>query len=517
MKIVYALILLISALQTNAQQVFERYYTFNTWSTGERVLEIPGTGYITIGWNDSLSFDSTGSIPLADYYQGLITKIDYNGDTIKTAQIGVGDTLYTFLFGYDSNDFFRSGIITADGSVIVTGTTQSYNPESLYDYDLWLLKYDQNLDTLWTNRFSIPDSAFDIYNSRAIETNNGGIAMVGNQHTFFGGRQGMIAVFDSSGNLNFHQRILPQSYSELLGVAQTSDNGFICSGVFLNNLGGNSSPLIIKTDSLGIEQWHYTLPYSGDLHFAHTITKTQDGNYVFTWGNVVITSGASNKVWMYHATKIDEQGNQIWTKDYTYSFEAGLRVTELPNANLMFSGLFSDTLSFGVDALLMICDSNGDTLWTRKFRDNIHNGILCWDGNFTSDGGYILTGQTYCCNFTPNLGWTSSLWILKTDSLGLITSVPDELQPNLSQVLLGESYPNPSGNNVYISSIIPPDIHNASLLLFDVMGKQLQEIKIEAGSNQTEIDLSEYASGEYIVALSVDGFNAGTKKIIVQR
>ena len=57
---------------------------------------------------------------------------------------------------------------------------------------------------------------------------------------------------------------------------------------------------------------------------------------------------------------------------------------------------------------------------------------------------------------------------------------------------------------------------SAFLLLFDVTGRQLQQIKIEIGFNQTAINFSEYPAGEYVIALSVDGFNAGTKKIIKQ-
>ena len=343
--------------------------------------------------------------------------------------------------------------------------------------------------------------------------------MVGFQFPFTIGvsGQGMIALFDSTGNLIFRERLLQQNFSELTDIVQTSDNGFICSGTLINNLSGDYSPLIIKTDSLGIEQWHDSLPYSGDLHRALAITKTQDGNYIYTWANVVLSSGSSTKVWIYHATKIDEQGNHIWTKGLTYSFDIGLRITEMPNTNLMFSGIFYDTLVFhGYQGLLMMCDSNGDTLWTRKFTDYQHDVLVCWDGNYTSDGGCILTGETNCCNYTPNFDWTSSLWILKTDSLGLITSVSNFPQPDLSLVSLGEPYPNPSGNNVYISSIILPDVNSASLLLFDIMGKQLQEIAIGTGSHLTEINLSGYANGEYVIALSVDGFNAGTKKIVVQ-
>jgi hypothetical protein len=38
--------------------VFDRYYTFSTWTRGNQVIEIPGEGFYVIGINDSLSYDT---------------------------------------------------------------------------------------------------------------------------------------------------------------------------------------------------------------------------------------------------------------------------------------------------------------------------------------------------------------------------------------------------------------------------------------------------------------------------
>ena len=102
-------------------------------------------------------------------------RINYYGDTIKTYHAGWGDTLYHLLYGYDSNDIFRSGIITDDTNLLITGYTQSYNPQNYYDNDLWILKLDRNLDTIMTSTFSIPDSALATWNTVALKNNQDGI------------------------------------------------------------------------------------------------------------------------------------------------------------------------------------------------------------------------------------------------------------------------------------------------------------------------------------------------------
>jgi len=50
-----------------------------------------------------------------------------------------------------------------------------------------------------------------------------------------------------------------------------------------------------------------------------------------------------------------------------------------------------------------------------------------------------------------------------------------------------------------------------------MQGKQLQNIDISTGLNHTRIDLESYSKGEYIVVLVLDGYNAGARKIVVQR
>ncbi len=528
MKNIICNILLLLPLICFSQQTFDKHYTFTTWTIGNQVLEIPGQGYIVVGVNDSLAFDSLG-IPTYDYWSGLILKLDYNGDTIKSFEIGNKDTLFQTLYGKNSDDFFRTAILTDDGNILVGGETQSYNANFLYDYDLWLLKFNLNLDLLSLRTFGIPDSAIGMSTASGNKLHNGGIVLPGFQNYLgFSNSQFHISAFDSSGTLVFHQRILPLLNGQLLGAVETIDSGYMTTGLLYNNIfSSDLSPIVIKTDSVGNVEWYHVLPYSGDMHGAHDITRTNDGNCVYTWANVVYSSGAVNKVWDFHATKIDILGNEIWTKEYGYTFDYYQRIKETPNGNLMMVGWFTDTIGFGKQAYLMLCDANGDSLWTRKISGEPGTSPasmpICYDGTFTSDGGYILTGQTFCCNFTPNFGWTSSLWILKTDSLGLITSVINLPKPDLQHASLSNPYPNPTRDKCTITTLIPPTNENtqgekgAFLILFDLQGRQLQKVEVDVGLNQTIIDLSTYVSGEYVVALSIDGFNAGTKKIILQK
>lgn len=509
-------ILLIFSQPALSQQAFDRYYTFSTWTYGFQAIELPGVGYFIIGLNDSLSYDTNWQ-PSHSYWQGLVVKLDYNGDTLKTFQLGNGDTMYSHLYGGNSDDVFRTGFVTDDGNILVGGETQSYGADNFYDYDIWLLKLTPDLDTIWTKRFSIPDTSFSLNFSYGKKTKSGGFFFPGIQKYHGGLEQFQLTVFDSSGNLVFHKALMSQLYGFIEGGTETVNNGFIVVGSVYNNImNSDLSPIVINTDSLGEVIWYQILPYSGDMHIADDIIQTQNENYVYVWGSVSQLPGSGTKVWLEHATEIDINGNEIWTKDYGYSFDHLRRIKLLPNGNFMMSGWYSDTMSFNRQAILIICDSSGSVLWSRTFSGSPSAYIICMDGNFTSDGGFILTGETTCCNYDPHLGQTTSLWVLKTDSLGLFTSVINLPHPDLRFSSLGDPYPNPTCENVTVSTIIPPTTESASLLLFDFLGRQLKQIKLSIGLNNSFVTLSGLPKGEYTIALSIDGFNAGTKKIIKQ-
>jgi hypothetical protein len=105
-------------------------------------------------------------------------------------------------------------------------------------------------------------------------------------------------------------------------------------------------------------------------------------------------------------------------------------------------------------------------------------------------------------------------WVLKTDSLGLVTSLNEVEENLLSKVEFKNPYPNPVQNELTIETFIPLAFKQSQLYLFDMQSRELQTIQLNKGLNKTKIDLSQYASGNYLIALSVNGLAAGAKRII---
>ena len=125
--------------------------------SGDAVQLCADGGFILAG-----STESFGS-GLSDFW---LVRTDMNGDTI-----------WTRTYGGSENDVCRSAQSTVDGGYILAGSTKSFGAGG---YDLWLVKTDDNGDTLWTLTLGGYD---DDYGHCVRQTADEGYIVTGHIHT----------------------------------------------------------------------------------------------------------------------------------------------------------------------------------------------------------------------------------------------------------------------------------------------------------------------------------------------
>lgn len=487
--------------------LFDRHYEFGTWTAGWSMVNLHDTAFIVVGSTDSL-------ISSVDNYKAIISKFNSIGDLVRADQYESNDTLFFQLFNANSDDQFKSIIRTTDNNLLAVGLTQSYGATNYYDIDILLSKFNSNLDTLWSKAISHPSDT-TLRANQIINTGDGGYLICGWQNSFISPNvRAFLCKVDSMGNFQWRKSYSNLTFtSTIWSVAETSDHGFLCSGTTFN-FSQDGFATLFKVDSMGNFIQNIFTSIQPDS-YGSKIIQTFDGNYL--WSSLT-PDGFNN--YSYNFEKISETGSVIWNKQYGLFKDGGpFGLLQNEDSTFIMAGQFGvpnqGSLAQGV---IMKLDVNGDSLWSRMYGTLTDFGKL-WDIASCSDGGFVMCGETYCCNFTPGVGNTSSMWLVRTDSLGLLTGF-NEFVDDEANIILGLPYPNPATDYFEVNISIPDtqlpekSRKGVELLLFDNIGKQIASQTLSQGTDKARFEMSKYASGTYFVVISIDGYNAGSRRIV---
>lgn len=238
--------------------------------------------------------------------------------------------------------------------------------------------------------------------------------------------------------------------------------------------------------------------------------------------------------------KVNGSGAVLWSRGYNsiYSWSPStywpMRMVKAPDGNYVFSTTRGLMLGNG-RAWLLKTDTNGDTLWVRRYGEN-GAGYETADLLATADGGFMLSGGCY--------PWGT--YIFKTDSLGHVPCSEDPptalyitpLFPVDSSITLTSvdgavTYPAYAQDTTYAPITMlegcnithVPVEHQVSKVrirpnpttgqftvqftdpltaesyysVYDTMGRLLYQRPLPRGQQTEEVDLSRYGKGAYVL------------------
>jgi regulation of enolase protein 1 (concanavalin A-like superfamily) len=326
-------------------------------------------------------------------------------------------------YGGIDHDWGTSGKQTSYGGYIITGSTSSFGNGS---NDVWLIYTDSQGDSIWTKTFG--GVSYDRGNS-VQQTTDGGYIITGETQSFGNGQSDVYLIkTDNNGDTLWTKTFGGLEQDEGRSVQQTNDGGYIICGSRLVNINNICDVYLIKTDNNGDSIW--TKTFGGvENDEGYSVQQTNDGGYVITGETESFGIGnGESDVWL---IKTDGNGTEQWNQTFGgVDHDEGKSVQQTTDGGYIITGY---TNSFGngeSDVWLVKTDSQGDSIWTKTFGGNEQDGGSSVQQ--TIDGGYVIIGYTD----DPFVnGGVEDLFVIKTDGNGNITSTFEIPLPNPNRKL----------------------------------------------------------------------------------
>jgi hypothetical protein len=216
-------------------------------------------------------------------------------------------------------------------------------------------------------------------------------------------------------------------------VQQTSDGGYIIAGESSSTDGdvtgnhGNSDYWIVKLDASGSIEWQKALGGTNEDR-ANSVQQTSDGGYIVAGdsysadGDITGNHGNSD----YWIVKLDASGSMQWQKSLGGTNDDWANSVQQTSdggyiiAGESYSADGDITGNHGnSDYWIVKLDSSGSTQWQKSLGGTSYDRANSVQQ--TSDGGYIIAGGAASNNgdITGNHG-NEDFWIVKLNSSGII-------------------------------------------------------------------------------------------------
>ena len=494
-------------------EYFDSVYHFtpwNSWDFARNVIEVED-GYLIQGQTpDQYDFY---------WYRMAYTKIDKQGNQMWSKTYG--DTIAEWLIG-------RPGcfVKSSAGGYYSAGTKRTPTDDWVHDEGM-IIRYNDELDTLWSkfhgDLYEPWDTAYMLMQIKQLE--NYDLIFIGLTMPYGEASRIYLLKTDSLGNKIWDNVYGTGGtrYYYAYSVVQTSDGGFAIGGsLFFHPDVQSADPIIIKTDSLGNQQWQKTLggPYRDHRAF---VTLSYD-NKIVAGMNIGDTSvGSGGYKGRIRILQIDNNGNIIW--DYKYGAihhtSRLYSIQTLNNGSIVSTGYHVTDYPHIVGWILKV-SSEGDSIWMREY-DRANLSIYSYNGLFdvkpTSDGGLIACGDIH--PHPPDTG-NQDAWVIKLDSIGCDTpgcdttvAIPEIAYKNTEDELY--IYPNPARNVLNIQYSITNDECRRIISIYDNFGRKVKEIKVPKGQQQLNVNVSNWHNGLYVAVLRNNKKFIAKQKFMVLR
>ncbi len=310
------------------------------------------------------------------------------------------DSLWYKAYGGSENDRGFTVMEDDDGVYLVAGSTESYTNGGR---DAYLLKLDNNGDPIWEKSYG---GALDEHISSICPALYDGYMLTGWTKTDAQGISDIWVLWvsdegDSLASIHYGGLTTDQAYKIIPNI----DQGYTITSSSSVYMMGDQVYLLkidLSLDTIWTKMYGYD-----KQDYGHDIIQTTDGGYIVAGRTYSTVYPESGQAWV---IKTDSNGDSLWTKKYGGNDEDIFFAAVETEDGYMFTGQTRSFNAVIIDVLVVRTDFEGNVIWS-----NIYGGNHADYGYGlfrTENDDYVITGYSH--SFNEN----NDVYILKIDGDG---------------------------------------------------------------------------------------------------
>lgn len=361
---------LIGSSSLFAQTTWQRVYSFPGYAIPGSVIQTKDSAYVAFGnlgnsilifkvdqngnnlWSHFYSYVYSEGHQIIENYDGTLTGVGTLESPLGANQLALwkfrasGETIWTKTFGWQGQSSHGIAISqTSDKGFVAVGSTGS-----IYQTDIYVVKVDSFGHLQWQKIFG--DSGPTEWAGDVIAAEN--YYLILGCYVNYNTEYTWLLYLDQSGNL-IQERIYNLGIGALgRKICQVPD-GYIITGSFYTP-SQRDMFLLLKTDTLGYQQWYRTYNAGPDDERAKAgfSTVNNDGYWIVGTKDYPGQSSPQVKIWV---VRTNLQGETLFTR--TFSHLGGLGCKD---AKLCFDGgvVITAFVYSGTEAVLIKTDQSGN-------------------------------------------------------------------------------------------------------------------------------------------------------------
>jgi len=257
-----------------------------------------------------------------------------------------------------SNDYARAAVIDGNGAIYITGTTGTFP-----DYNIITLKLNSDGSEAWRAIYQGSAGRADEPADMVID-GSGNVFITGYETDADGVANFVTVKYNSSGGQEWSANYDGGAADQAVGIALAPDGGVYVTGP--STQGSYPDFAIVKYTANGAEEWSQTVNGSGNADDTPVAIGVDASGAVYVTGKTATAPPPGGR-YNYLTVKFSSAGSQLWSKVYTGANQGAQAVgLVVGTAGVYVTGKVTrgTNSDFGTVAYNL---NTGDTLWSRFF------------------------------------------------------------------------------------------------------------------------------------------------------